>query len=254
MAVDEALWRWSADSGGCCWRFYQWSEPTLSLGYFQSYEERWTHPASRDCPAVRRPSGGGAIVHDKELTYSLVVPAVHRLAARRSLLYEAVHTALIDALSDLGVAATLCRQHEETRPAGKAFLCFQRRAPGDVLVGGAKIAGSAQRRSRRAVLQHGSVLLANSPAAPELARIESFATAPIAHVQLVSSWLERVSQRLELAFQKEPLSDAERRHAEGLVNAKYGSPLWNRNRGRKGCSKEGRDGYRSQFTGPGESG
>ena len=69
MAVDEVLWRWSAAAGRCCWRFYRWEEPTLSLGYFQSYDDRARHAASQGCPVVRRPSGGGAIVHDKEKGY-----------------------------------------------------------------------------------------------------------------------------------------------------------------------------------------
>ncbi|NIL97050.1 MAG: lipoate--protein ligase family protein, partial [Planctomycetales bacterium] len=68
MAVDEVLLEWSAEEGCCCWRFYGWREPTLSLGYFQQYGQRWQHAASRDCPAVRRLTGGGAILHDRELT------------------------------------------------------------------------------------------------------------------------------------------------------------------------------------------
>ena len=109
MAVDQVLLEWSAEQRSCCWRFYGWREPTLSLGYFQRYEERLQHPPSRDCPAVRRLTGGGDIVHDGELTYSLVVPGEHPLAARRDLLYETVHTSLIRALADLGVSATICR-------------------------------------------------------------------------------------------------------------------------------------------------
>ncbi len=83
MAVDEVLLDWSAQSGGYAWRFYRWDEPTLSLGYFQPYEDRQRHPPSRACPAVRRATGGGAILHDAELTYSLAVPAGSPLANRR---------------------------------------------------------------------------------------------------------------------------------------------------------------------------
>lgn len=237
MAVDEALWRGSAQGGGCCWRFYAWSRPTLSLGYFQSYDDRGTHRASRDCPAVRRPSGGGAIVHDNELTYSLVLPTTHPLAARRSPLYEAVHAALIDALGEIGVVATLCRRRVEP-PARQALLCFQRRTPGDVLLGDAKIAGSAQRRSRAAVLQHGSVLLARSCAAPELAGIEDLAPVCLAPAQLISAWLPRLSRRLGLVFQPDALDRAELRQAEMLVQTKYGSPRWTRGRGREGPDTE----------------
>ena len=75
MAIDEALLESAADES-CdlvTLRFYRWSEPTLSLGYFQSYEDRNSHEASRSLPVVRRSSGGGALVHDHEWTYSLAI-------------------------------------------------------------------------------------------------------------------------------------------------------------------------------------
>ncbi len=75
MAVDEALLMDAVENGVATLRFYQWSEPTLSLGYFQRYSDREQHAASRKCAVVRRQSGGGAILHDRELTYSLMLPA-----------------------------------------------------------------------------------------------------------------------------------------------------------------------------------
>src|SRR5262245_54691837 len=69
MAVDETLLESAAASGAASLRFYGWSEPTLSLGYFQRAAARQTHATSLGCPMVRRPSGGGAILHDWELTY-----------------------------------------------------------------------------------------------------------------------------------------------------------------------------------------
>src|SRR5436190_15116613 len=74
MAIDEALLESAATDGVATLRLYQWSEPTLSLGYFQAAEERERHQASTNCPLVRRASGGGAILHDRELTYSLALP------------------------------------------------------------------------------------------------------------------------------------------------------------------------------------
>jgi hypothetical protein len=79
MAVDEALLLDAIEDGSATLRFYQWSEPTLSLGYFQRYADRNQHHASRNCAIVRRQSGGGAILHDRELTYSLVLPPGHPL-------------------------------------------------------------------------------------------------------------------------------------------------------------------------------
>ena len=236
MAVDEVLWQGSAATGRCCWRFYRWEEATLSLGYFQSYDDRAHHAASLSCPVVRRASGGGAIVHDQELTYSLAIPATHPLARRRSPLYRAVHTTLIEALAELGIVASLHAEPEDPRPAEQPFLCFQRRAPGDVMVGGTKIAGSAQRRSRGAVLQHGSVLLRRSHAAPELEGLDSFAPAPVREERLIEVWLENLSRRLGMSWAQDPLHDQERQEAQRLVQAKYGSSAWTEGRGRVGNS------------------
>ena len=232
MAVDETLLEWSEQSGGCCWRFYRWQPATLSLGYFQVYEARRRHAASLGCPAVRRPSGGGAILHDRELTYSLVVPRSHPLGAQRHRLYETVHNTLIEVLSAAGIGATLCQGAEKRGRDPEPFLCFQRRAAGDVLVGPVKIAGSAQRRSRGAVLQHGSVLLARSAAAPELPGLADVTGTPIQQEQLAGDWLDRLAERLALTWHREPLSDGERERAAALVRKKYGSDRWTRHRGR----------------------
>lgn len=232
MAVDEALMEWAGASGGCCLRFYRWDEPTLSLGYFQAYSDRQRHAASLDCPAVRRISGGGAIVHDAELTYSFVLPRGDWLAVPRLVLYEVVHATLIEVLSEPGVMAVLCAGSRGTPPGGQPFLCFQRRAPGDVVVGQTKIAGSAQRRSSRAVLQHGSVLVARSPAAPELDGLSDLTGTPIDESQLIGAWLEKLASRLGLAWYDQPLSACERRRAAELVEAKFAAESWTKNRGR----------------------
>jgi lipoate-protein ligase A len=90
MAVDEALLRSAAQRGTATLRFYQWSEPTLSLGYFQAADDRQQHFASLACPLVRRASGGGAIVHDRELTYSLAMPLSNTRTAQATRLYEGI--------------------------------------------------------------------------------------------------------------------------------------------------------------------
>jgi lipoate-protein ligase A len=171
-------------------------------------------------------SGGGAIVHDAELTYSFVVPRRHALALRRRVLYEAVHTTLIEVLSRQGIAAYLYGGSGRTKAGGQAFLCFQRRAPGDVLVGPTKIAGSAQRRSVGAVLQHGSVLLARSPAAPKLEGLKELTNRPLHQSRLTETWLEALSGRFGLAWQDQPLCSAERGRVAELVDAKYATEAW----------------------------
>jgi len=231
MGVDECLLDSFAQGETCCWRFYQWREPTLSLGYFQAYEDRQKHRPSRDCPAVRRASGGGAIVHDVELTYSLVAAASNPLARQPHFLYEAVHAALIEALVELGVGrASLFGQTGGLAEAKQPFLCFQRRSPGDVVYGEAKIAGSAQRRRRGAVLQHGSVLLGRSAAAPELPGIAELTGQDVACDTLITAWLGRLEVHLELAFSRQVLTGDQRRLAQQYAEEKYASDAWTRDR------------------------
>ncbi|MCA9268810.1 MAG: hypothetical protein KDA41_10090, partial [Planctomycetales bacterium] len=104
MALDEALLESAAEASSATLRIYQWSRPTLSLGYFQAAADRAGHVASRDCDLVRRQSGGGAILHDRELTYSLVLPADVAAAQPHTHWYDAAHQALIAAISDAQLA------------------------------------------------------------------------------------------------------------------------------------------------------
>ena len=224
MAVDEALLASAAETSAWQLRLYGWRVPTLSLGYFQRYDERLAHAASRQAAAVRRASGGGAIVHDQELTYSLALP-VRRGDRDHRRLYAVVHAALVRMLNSSGVPATLQGPVPE-QPRQQPFLCFQRRTEGDVLVADAKIVGSAQRRSREAVLQHGSLLIAQSASAPELPGLESLAALRLAHEE----WQARVAQAILAAIGLQPqpadLTDDEIERAERLVAEKFGRPEW----------------------------
>ena len=241
MAVDEVLLRRAACEDVCVWRFYQWSAPTLSLGYFQNLAERQRHAASRACPVVRRSSGGGAIVHDLELTYSIVLPAGHVLAIGRRRLYDVVHAVLIETLAEFGVKAALFkptagRSDDATshvRAGDRSFLCFGRRSPGDVVVAGDKVAGSAQRRQRGCILQHGSVLLGRSRAAPELPGLNQLGHREISVDGLIEAWLKRIEQGLKLAFNLDGLSREELADARRVAAEKYASNAWTEFRGRQ---------------------
>lgn len=232
MAVDEVLLQRAAGGGGCVWRFYQWSWPTLSLGYFQDLADREQHPASHDCPVVRRASGGGAIVHDHELTYSFVVPSDHAPGFGRRRLYDVVHESLIETLGGFGIEATLFDAETEKPACGCPFLCFQRRSPGDVIVQGHKIGGSAQRRLGGAVLQHGSVLLDRSRSAAELPGLKQFADCEITSRSLADAWRERIERGLGLVFTADKLKADELAGAERMAAEKYGWAAWTESRGR----------------------
>ncbi|WP_254507725.1 lipoate--protein ligase family protein [Anatilimnocola floriformis] len=226
MAVDEALLI-GDNSADITLRFYEWQEPTLSLGYFQTLADRSRHSASQDCTVVRRASGGGAILHDHELTYSLVAPVGQRFGASAAELYDVAHQSLIEVLSDWNIAAHLCAG-EELLGLGaiEPFLCFQRRSRGDVLLGAHKICGSAQRRHQSRVLQHGSVLLGTSSVAPELSGIRELASGSPELSDLRSAWLGRLAHRLQLTVGESVLQPAELEVAAQIREGKFGCPKW----------------------------
>ena len=184
MALDEALLnRVAARPEEAYVRTYGWSEPTLSLGYFQSLGQAMAEARWRGIPIVRRASGGGAIWHHHELTYAVVLPAHHRLARPSTSLYRTVHAAILDVLRGEGLDL---HRRADRGPArqGRArtslplpFLCFTDRDPEDIVADGFKVVGSAQRRRAGAILQHGSVLLCRSERTPELRGISDLAEA-----------------------------------------------------------------------------
>ncbi|MFW6124637.1 MAG: lipoate--protein ligase family protein [Pirellulales bacterium] len=231
MALDEVLLDEAVESGRSSWRFYQWQHPTLSLGYFQQAAERTAHRPSRRCPVVRRPTGGGAILHHVELTYSLILPAGHPLSRQRQKLYAAVHESLIATLAENWKIPAVLHRGGPREAAGAApFLCFRRRAPGDVLVDAAKIAGSAQRRRRGAVLQHGSVLLDTSPNAPELPGLRELTGREIHPDALREAWLEVLRRTLAERWEPADLADAARLQAGELTFGKYTAGWWTQRR------------------------
>ncbi|MFV2068046.1 MAG: biotin/lipoate A/B protein ligase family protein [Pirellulales bacterium] len=230
MAVDDDLLRQAVDRSVMTLRFYQWKEPTVSLGYFQRLADRDEHSASRNLPVVRRTTGGGALVHDVELTYSLVLPSDHPSAANPCCLYDLVHGELIATLGAHGIHAQFYRDVEPNESGGtnrgEPFLCFERRAAVDVVIDGVKVAGSAQRRQRGAVLQHGSVLLARSTAAPELPGMLELTGKSIPPVLLARQWSRQIAHRLNGVLEPANPDRPFRQRVEQLVVDRYASSAW----------------------------
>ena len=223
MAVDQVLLE-NASADRSTLRFYQWESPTLSLGYFQHYSDRQQHSTSLNCPCVRRASGGGAILHDYELTYSYATPSESRVAEQQAALYDAFHESLINVLKDFGVDAISC---ETPQNAQSKFLCFQRHTIGDVLLDNHKITGSAQRRFQQGTLQHGSILLRQSTAAPELPGIYELTGIDLTAEALIQAWLPRLSSELQSDFVGAQLSSIEAERVEIVRQEKFGSQRWN---------------------------
>jgi lipoyl(octanoyl) transferase len=156
MAVDEALAGSVAAGGAPVLRFYRWDPPCLSLGRHQPADGCDRAAIARaGLDVVRRPSGGRAVLHARELTYSVAV-AEGLLGTPRET-YRAVNLALVAGLSLLGAPAALHGDDGRPAPRPSSTPCFEQPVAGEVVAGGGKLVGSAQRRWDGVLLQHGSL-------------------------------------------------------------------------------------------------
>jgi len=152
MALDETLLESVAKTGAPVLRFYGWTQPAASFGYFQKFSEVERTTLLR--PLVRRPTGGGIVPHDIDWTYSFVVPPGHewhRLKAEES--YRRIHDWIRHAFERLKVKTELAPGCKKSAP-GQCFVGYEK---SDVLWHGQKIAGAAQRRNQLGLLIQGSV-------------------------------------------------------------------------------------------------
>ncbi len=232
MALDEALATEAALQEAVLVRISTWSRPALSLGAFQALEDARASTAFAGLGIVRRSSGGGAIVHGSDITLCVAVPRGHRCGGTPQVLYDVAHGALVEELRFRGVEASMSAgrpvwasapgipaapdsspiEGAVTRLEKEPFLCFDRRATGDVVIPDprwqdgrdCKILGSAQRRLRGAILQHGTLLLAANRGVPvevrhpgldDLVGPEGSWQLPRA-VDVVRGWLRRLAAGL----------------------------------------------------------
>ncbi|WP_240666528.1 lipoate--protein ligase family protein [Longirhabdus pacifica] len=167
MAIDEAISTMvSEKKSPPTLRFYTWEVPTLSLGYFQKAEKEVDFAALKQQKLgfVRRATGGRAVLHDKELTYSMIVneddPMIPKTVTEA---YRVLSEGLVVGFQTLGLAASMTNlaSNEEKAKYSQASsaACFDAPSWYELVVEGKKIAGSAQTRQKGVVLQHGSILL-----------------------------------------------------------------------------------------------
>lgn len=157
MAIDLALLERVADDGVGVLRTYEWSHPTVSFGRNERVRGVWDVDAmeAAGLHVVRRPTGGRALFHDREVTWSVCLPLPDHIGWREA--YAAVNVRLCEALRALGIPVVLSTGAPTAAEAATA--CFAEPAVGELVVDGAKLAGSAVWRSRGGYLQHGSILL-----------------------------------------------------------------------------------------------
>ncbi|MEW6723998.1 MAG: biotin/lipoate A/B protein ligase family protein [Bacillota bacterium] len=246
MAVDEAIAR-AVGRGDCppTLRLYRWEPATVSLGYFQ----RTARAVDRDYLArhglglVRRPTGGRAVMHDRELTYSVALPDDHPLA-RGSVeqSYYRLSLCLVRGLTLLGARLSLSEPALHGR--GETAACFDAPSRHELMAEGRKLVGSAQVRRWGALLQHGSILidldverLAGSLGitAAVARRLAATRMSWLGRVLGYSPGPEEVAVAVEAGFAEalgaplvpDGLTPEERRLADRLVAGKYGTDRWN---------------------------
>jgi lipoyl(octanoyl) transferase len=163
MALDEALMGRARLTREWVLRIYGWSAPTLSLGRNQTADGRYDRSslAEHGVDVVRRPTGGRAILHHREITYSVTAPLANAGDLRES--YGRINRLLLAGLRALGVDASLVEDTGREIPPGSA-PCFDHPSAGELVVDARKLVGSAQWRHDGALLQHGSVLLEDDQA------------------------------------------------------------------------------------------
>jgi lipoate-protein ligase A len=222
MAVDEAL---LLEGPPAALRLYSWSPPGLSLGYFQPHDFTETVPGDR--VVVRRQTGGGAIYHDNEITFSLTLDT-ELLPGSVLESYEAIHGAIARALDTVGVPTAMAAQSDVSnhrRPA--QGWCFATpSAPDLITVEGRKIVGSAQRRinqPRPRILHHGSIVLRASPTTPFCGDVTGHVDPADATEPLKQALIHEISATLQLKAEPSSLGASLRSLAGELLTSRHGT-------------------------------
>jgi len=259
MAIDDAIHR-ACQRGQAppTLRFYQWRPACLSLGYFQDVlrEVDTGGLAELGVDLVRRPTGGKAVLHDDELTYSVVV-SESDLPGSVLETYHRLSEALVEGLRTMGIPATIAAlEHGVTSrdPRFRQPACFSAPSWYEVLVGSKKLIGSAQNRKNGFILQHGSIpftfdaaklvrcIRTSSPehAARTEAMLAKKATGvsvvlgrPVAREELEGHLIAGFREVLGWEAEAGELSEMEKVEAEELAETKYGNPAWTMERGRQ---------------------
>lgn len=263
MAVDEAIL--TAHSEGKApptVRFYGWQPATLSVGYFQKAREEIDFAAleREGIGFVRRPTGGRAVLHDRELTYSIIVseqyPGIPRSVTEA---YRVLSVGLLHGFRRLGLDARMVQLDTGEEKAQYASLgsaaCFDSPSWYELVVEGRKIAGSAQTRAKGVVLQHGSILLELD--AEQLFRLLRFSSErvrdrmmqqflrkavaindlrrglglePVEMAETEAAFRAGIAEGLEAGLEEGELTPYEAELADKLMREKYDNEEWNMRR------------------------
>jgi lipoate-protein ligase A len=233
MGIDEAILE-AVNNGEsiATLRFYQWNEPTISLGYFQKAADFLEQDDTiKNMPMVRRQTGGGAILHDDEITYSLIVPLNGSLPFTNiGPMVELVHDAFISVNAEMGLPLTYRGTTTQDDHAQKGpFFCFSRSHCLDLTLDDLKIVGSAQRRKKNSALQHGSFILKKNYKQQTCAAADEKITSRFDTPGFIKKTSTIIATKLNLTMENGTLTDKERQYALGMEK-KYASDDWTKQR------------------------
>lgn len=256
MALDEALLDWHSEGLiPPVIRFYEWEPATLSIGYFQQAKRDINLDALREqgIGFVRRPTGGRAVLHEHELTYSVIVTESYpNMPESVTEAYRVLSEGILRGFHNLGMDAYFSVPDTEEKKADlkqpKSAVCFDAPSWYELVVEGKKIAGSAQTRQKGVILQHGAILLDldedkllsvfnfSSEAAKERMRkklpekavaINSLVKEPVSIEQCVTAFRDGFAKSLQIELKPFTLSEEQLKYVHELAEKKYAHDDWN---------------------------
>ncbi|WP_100404776.1 lipoate--protein ligase family protein [Bacillus solitudinis] len=256
MALDEALLSWHSQGKiPPTIRFYGWNPPTLSIGYFQKVEKEINMEAVQKYGLgfVRRPTGGRGVLHDKELTYSVIVSEEHpAMPASVTEAYRVISQGILEGFKLVGLDAyfSIPRSDEEKDALKnpRSAVCFDAPSWYELVVEGRKVAGSAQTRQKGVILQHGSIILDidedklfdlfkySSERVRERMQknfknkavaINALRTTPLSMEEASSAFRQGFEKGLQIKLETYELSVGEEAEVEQIVKERYSQDSWN---------------------------
>jgi len=243
MAITQVLGREPAPP---TLRVYQWSRPTISLGYHQSEKDIDLLRCSQDgIDVVYRPTGGRAILHDNEVTYAVILPPSSSFFALDIFgVYEFISRCLVHALQSLNIDADFERAKKTPDGFSRgelSTLCYASSIQYEIAIQGRKLVGSAQRRIHNSVLQHGSILLGDEHLAvahylaghddqwrhrvhqylkKQTVSINQLTRTPVTRQQMIAALRQGFAEELRISFTDGQLSNEEMKQSE-LLRSKF---------------------------------
>jgi len=250
MAIDEAIAiAFSEGRAPETLRLYRWEKPSFSIGAFQKLEEDWIASLeAQNIGIVRRMTGGRGLLHDNELTYSVISSTNDPLfSAGIKGTFQSIAEGLLSGLRKLGVEAVLHTPARNLRPPQKNPLCFDAVSWYEITARGRKLIGSAQRRWKTHFLQHGALIIKQSgilnhqpEAFPSNLISENQITlaelmnTPPSHALLVQALKAGFEDALSFTLKPGRLSDHENTLVQQCLKERYGRHTWNLYRDKMG--------------------